>query len=387
MLCGVCGSESPNGKKFCGECGASLQKDDALTSVVQREAERILASKLKDQKLVEVEITQGIVARLSDWAKLFGFFVGIPLALLTLVLGALGLRTYSDFVTQVKAAREEALRPLQDTKKEADRIARAYKDLSAQLESTGALAAKVDTLSQKVAKIEEVVNFKPSASLTPSLRKNIEDVFRNYYDYLKSVGFVLAGPPPTVSVSRLQDLNSYYQPSENQIVIDEELAKLPYPGLREYTHYILFSLKKDAFNLGDKTGLESGLADYFPSSFSGQSDFGKDVWALYRKRYGDIKIERNLENQRRFSEIKAGQTEEHEAGNVWGGAFWQIRQAIGKPATDALLLQGWNNCDLKTSLSDLLAFPRELLKQDDRLNRGKYSPQIKEVFRVRGLVL
>lgn len=386
MLCSACGSESPSEKKFCGECGSPLS-DDRLIAVVQREAERIVTSKLKDQKLVEVEITQAIVSRLSDWAKLFGFFVGIPLALLTIVLGFLGVRTYTDFVSMVKTAREEALKPLQDTKKEADRIASAYRDLGAQLEATSALATKVDALSQKVTKIEQAVSFKPSALLTPALRKNLEQIFGKYYDYLKSVGFTLTGPPPAVSVDPAADLNSYYQPPPaNQIVMDEAMAKLPYPGLREYTHYILFSLKGDASS-GDRTGLESGLADYFPSSFSDQSDFGKEVWALFRKRYPALKINRDLENKRGFGEIQPGKTEEHESGNVWGGAFWQLRQTIGKATTDKLLLQAWKNLDLQKSFSDLTTFPRELVKQDERLDEGKYSQQIRDVFRARGLKL
>src|SRR5258708_6826095 len=211
MLCPACGSESPSEKKFCGDCGAAL-RDLPLTAVVERETERIIGAKLKDQKVVEVEIAQAIMSRLSEWAKLFGFFVGIPLALLALVLGFLGISTYRDFTSKVKAAKEDALKSLGDTTKEAARINTAYKDLSAQLEATSALAAKVDTLSQKVNKIEQAVNFKPSALLMPAVKKNLEQTFGDYYRYLKTVGFALNGPPPTVSLDPSDELNSYYEP-------------------------------------------------------------------------------------------------------------------------------------------------------------------------------
>jgi hypothetical protein len=371
-------------------------QDDTIAAVVQRETERIVSARLKDQKFVEVEITQAIVSRLSDWAKLFGFFVGIPLALLAIILGFLGVRTYTDFSTKVSAAREEALKPLKDTKKEADRIATAYKDLGAQLEATSALASKVDALSQKVTRIEQAVSFKPSALLTRDLRKSLEQIFGTYYSYLKGVGFTVTGVPPTFSLDTGTDLNSYYlQPPANQIVMTEVMAKLPYPGLREYTHYVLFALNSGSLSSFDRqlpdtqdpTGLESGLADYFPSSFSDQSDVGKEVWTLFQKRYPGIQIRRDLDNHRVFSEIQLGKTEEHDAGNVWGGAFWQIRQTVGKTSCDKLLLQAWKDFDLRRSSTDLTTFPRELLKQDERLYASKYTRQIRDVFQARGLIL
>src|SRR5438874_10019746 len=128
MVCPTCHSENPDGKSFCGDCGNPLQKS-ALGAAIQHEVERVLSSKLKEQKSVELETSQAIVARLADWAKLFGFFVGIPLTLFFAILGFLGLKTYSDFSSRVSKAREEALRPLDSTKAEAERIAQAYKDL------------------------------------------------------------------------------------------------------------------------------------------------------------------------------------------------------------------------------------------------------------------
>ena len=379
--------ENLAGKRFCGDCGSLLQ-DISITAVVEREAGRIVDARLKDQKLVEVEVTQAIVSRLSEWAKLFGFFVGIPVAILLIVLGFLGVRTYADFLSQVKTAREEALKPLQDTKKEADRIATAYRELSAQLDATKALVPKLDELTQKVSRLEQAVNFKPSALLTPTVRKGLEQTFGEYYGYLKSLGFTLSGSPPTISIAPEAELNSYYEPPPaNQIVMTASMARVPFPGLRAYTHYVLTSLKgTDA--VSDPTGLESGLADYFPSSFSGESDYGKEVWKLFEKRYPGTKIDsRDLDNRRSFSEFKSGNLESHSAGSVWGGAFWQVRQAIGKPAADLLLLQAWKNLDLKKSRSELATFPLELLKQDQRLNAGKYSQKMTDIFRARGLTL
>jgi len=341
---------------------------------------------LKDQKALEIETTQAILSRLTDWAKLFGFFVGIPLALLAVVLGFLGIRTYTDFSSRVSKAREEALRPLDETKKESERIANAYKDLSVQLEATKALSSLVEALSQKVTRIEQVVKFKPSSSLTPELKQSLEGTFLKFFAYLKGVGFSLTQRPPTVSIDPSNN-NAYYSPGANEIVISPDEARTADAPLLVFAHHLLFTLKPDALQVS-ATGLESGLADYFPSSFMNRSDFGREIWEVYRKRFPGTPIpNRNLDNHRLFTEIQLGKTEEHDAGNVWAGSFWQLRQAIGQTSTDKLLLAAWKNLDVGRSVGDMTAFPREILKQDQALEAGKHGDQIRSAFQARGLKL
>jgi hypothetical protein len=384
MKCATCGSESPESKRFCADCGASFEQPP-VSSEVQRAVDRALKSKLKDAQVVEIETTQAIVSRLTDWAKIFGFFVGIPLTLFALILGYLGVNTYSDFSTRVRAAKEEALKPLQQTKLEADRIAQAYKDLDSQLQQTKALGSQVSDLSEKVAKIEQVVRFKPSASLTPALRQNLDQALHGYHAYLKSLGLNLTQSPPTVFVDPAIETNSYYLPApKNQIVLSRDLAPVQDAPLREYTHHILIALKP-AYSLTDSTGLESGLADYLPGSFDKRSDFGREIWEVFRKRYPDAPIpNRDLDNHHSFSEIQVGKTELHDAGTVWGGAFWELRQTLGQSTTDKLLLSAWMSFDVSRA-ADLKVFPEEIVRQDTAIASGQHVAQIREIFRRRGL--
>ena len=81
--CPRCEAANPDGKKFCGECGEAL--DPALSAVkqfidvsVRSQILSTVAERYKDQKLLEVETTQAIATRFSEWAKLLGFFIGIP---------------------------------------------------------------------------------------------------------------------------------------------------------------------------------------------------------------------------------------------------------------------------------------------------------------------
>jgi len=63
--------------------------------------------RLKDAKVVEIEITQAIAERVFGWSKSFALLVGIPLALLGVILGILGIKSYTDFTALVTDARTE----------------------------------------------------------------------------------------------------------------------------------------------------------------------------------------------------------------------------------------------------------------------------------------
>ncbi len=102
MDCPSCGSENGEESNYCGKCGESLAPaTDDLRVLVERHVQQVLAGQFKDQSLVEIETTQAVANRLSNWAKLFGFFVGIPLALLAIVLSLLGINEYRDFVVMI----------------------------------------------------------------------------------------------------------------------------------------------------------------------------------------------------------------------------------------------------------------------------------------------
>src|SRR5689334_20854541 len=109
--CARCNAPNPLEKKFCGDCGAHLDPTfgaikEIVGSTLREQVEGIITERYKDQKVVELETTQAIASRLSEWAKLFGFFVGIPIAVLILILAILGIRTYTDFSNQVDKAQK-----------------------------------------------------------------------------------------------------------------------------------------------------------------------------------------------------------------------------------------------------------------------------------------
>jgi hypothetical protein len=231
------------------------------------------------------------------------------------------------------------------------------------------------------------VHFKASPALTPALKDNLDQTLKDYYTYLKSVGLSVALHPPIVILDP-KEVNAHYMPGKkNQIVIHPELAPYPDVALREFTHHVLEALQPAWLGKGDAVGLESGLADYLPSSFLNRSDFGRDIWPVFERHTPGMQIEsRELNNQRRFSDFRK-KIDFHSYGTVWGGAFWELRGALGRQTIDRLLLQAWQAFDFAAVLDDLKVFPQELVHQSDSLDGGKHSAKIRDVFRSRGLEL
>jgi hypothetical protein len=136
MECPKCKAPSSDDKKYCGECGAVLRKIGDLTDAdLRQEIQTILKQELKDQKLVEVEVTEAVVTKLTDWAKLLAYFAGIPIAALLLVLGALGVKKYTDLWALTEAAEKKIEPVVEQAAKQAGVVGRQTEDLRRQSES------------------------------------------------------------------------------------------------------------------------------------------------------------------------------------------------------------------------------------------------------------
>jgi N-acetylmuramoyl-L-alanine amidase len=165
MECPACKSANPDGNKFCGECGARLVAQEAGSDGdLRNKIKAMLKEELKDQKVVEVEIAESVADRVTNWAKLAGFFVGIPLALTVVVLGGFGVYKVSDLWRLIGEAekrvaviatdvtrKEEALKQLQP---KIDAIAAAGQRVENMEKDFGAKLAKTEkSLEEKVANL------------------------------------------------------------------------------------------------------------------------------------------------------------------------------------------------------------------------------------------
>ena len=111
---------------------------------------------------------------------------------------------------------------------------------------------------------------------------------------------------------------------------------------REYSHHVLQKVRGQ-IGLKDQNqdAVESGLADYFPCSYRNDPELGREVAVYLRSRgYFDKAAIRDLRNSMRFADLDPHPVVQA-AGEIWGAAFWEIRQVLGKDTADKVLLKAW----------------------------------------------
>ena len=174
MNCTNCNSPNTEGKKYCSDCGTPLDPQiQRLEVFVNTRIEKAIQEKFKDQKLVDVETSQAIAERLHGWAKMFGFFVALPVAILLIGLSIAGIEKYSDFknmiggieqqvkpkIDQAKSDAEQAQKTASEAKREAEdskkTIEGATAEAKRQLGSAIELAKNVKALSDRVSGLEQ----------------------------------------------------------------------------------------------------------------------------------------------------------------------------------------------------------------------------------------
>jgi hypothetical protein len=409
--CARCKTANSSDAKYCSACGNPLNGAvDAFREIpdfiLNERVQAIIGQHYKDQKIIEIETTQAIANRFLEWSKLLAFFVGIPVALLFLILGVLGIRTYNDFLAQVDKAKTDVTAQVDKAKtdvtaevdrvktdvavklaaaqeiatrlkSEGDTLANDYTKLRAQFADTAALNEKFKALSDKVNVIGEKLGFTSTSSISPEVRANLESSFAKYQDYMKSLGYRSTGKSLNIDIraDTPGGFIGYYDPGKRMMVINSEnISDLPVV-YREYMHHVLYSqgtLNGPDADAPTYKAIESALAWYFPCSFvdDPKPSPASTAW--------------DLTTHRPFSEVRPDLNSVLMDGTeVWGSAFWQLRKMLGKGAADKLLFDAWFKLrpkDVKTDGG--LSFVRKLLDLDKT-----HDKEIRAVFTERGLAL
>jgi hypothetical protein len=195
--------------------------------------------------------------------------------------------------------------------------------------------------------------FKPSPTLTADLQTKLTKALSNYQTYLATLGF---DPKPTAEKigirvdENLRD-NVYFDGEE--IVLGLNLASDPEYALSEYTWYVLKQSNPPAFEAlfnnprVQLSGLGQGLKFYFVCSYGNDPYVGKSFYSLIGGVNGQNRPYLfNLKDLKTFEKDSGPDaTEEHHLGEIWGGAFWEIREKLGQHKTDKLILTAWKRLD------------------------------------------
>jgi hypothetical protein len=319
MICNACKAEVSAGNKFCGQCGKQVDcdVDPKLLKHIDDRIQEAISTKLKDQKVLEIDSAQQVTSRILGWAKLFAGVVALPLALLGATLTIWGVSSFLDFRQKVTAGKEQIKVDISETKStitatklEADNL---RKDLESARASLGALPKDVQILQSKVSRIEERIGYVTSPALTPRLKKNLQSLLESFQIYCRNVGFPVKPGDVKVHIytgnTPEPGKAAYYDSAKSEMSISASFADDPSVVLREYMHRQLDRSPAGATHFGkDYVAVEAGLSCYYPASFRNLSDCGGwdlnrlDSYAQHRSTAPALAVVWGV--------------------NVWGGLFW-----------------------------------------------------------------
>jgi hypothetical protein len=213
--------------------------------------------------------------------------------------------------------------------------------------NVSSLEDKYRDLSVKVDKLEQVT-VEHHTQLPPAILKHLGEIkteilkeISDYRAYLHSMGLTLPTTNLSVEISADDEYNAYFD--GKKIVIGSNVVGTREPDViyREYTNRILLNeidprltgkiWKGEAWK---GSAIWSGLTDYFPCSYQGNPKFGvkaaKLIASVSPTAVPDGYL-RNLANDRQFvaDDANPDDQEMHHAGEVWGGAFWDVRRILG----------------------------------------------------------
>ncbi len=363
-----------------------------------------VAARIKDAKVVEIETAQAIAERLFGWAKSAAVITAVPLAILVMILTVLGISNWVDFQTRITASKKEVETQLEAAKKsagdvgsQAETLRLQYAELKKQFGDVQMLANDVQDLSRKVKRLEGI-QFEASPALSPETEATIKKEIKEYRAYLQSVGYQTPATDLNVAVDPEMIDNAYYD--GKKMVIGPKLVNMPDVIDREYTQRVLLETKPHYFDTQSwhADAIYSGLADYFPCSYQGNAKFGEKYVETFRDNMPAIyRVQgylRGLENKRPFvsEAASSAEKEQHAAGEVWGGVFWDIRSILGcksnSPgceAADRVLLASWIALNASRATGIDTQFARIIIQNIRQSFGADQADKVRDAFAARGL--
>lgn len=363
-----------------------------------------VAGRLKDAKVIEIETTQAIAERLMSWAKTAAFVTAVPLALLVAALVVSGVSTWADFKAKIDKGKSEVdeqlatvNKSLEESKGTALRVNAEATDLEKRFGDVSAIISSVDLLSKKVEHLEQI-KFSDSKGVSAKTRATVEEQLTSYRAYLQSIGY---NPPSTdlnVVVNAEATGNAYYDGKD--LVVGPDLVNMPDVYYHEYTLRVIEQIKPKSWNAASRKvpAIFYGFADYLTCSYQGSPLFGVAFAKEGHGSEGQRKqgYLRNLENTLRFANDSTGEKEQepHEAGEVWGGVFWEIRRILGCrddavkcEVADRILLSSWTAVSLTPETTVDARLAAAIIGEIRRKGTADQATKAQIAFTQRGLVL
>jgi hypothetical protein len=130
---------------------------------------------------------------------------------------------------------------------------------------------------------------------------------------------------------------------------------------------------------GPDDTISAALSDYLAASYLDNPRIGEVAAKMATPPNAYL---RNLANERKFPELSNLSPETR--GEIWGGAFWQMRDVLGRRRVDPMLVGAWHKTIWPENENDrVAAFLQSLMwSAQENLTVADFD-QLMEVFRIR----
>ncbi len=233
---------------------------------------------------------------------------------------------------------------------------------------------RVDQVQRRVEEVERLVVL---GDTTPVIEDRLNNAVRAFGTYLRAIHPAMDIPAPSVALEAGLDNAQYVA---GQIQLDPDFAGDDYSVLREYAHHVLMARYRELMASAD--AVESGLADYFVAGFTGDPVLGAGLASVLHDRYGDTFTRPAVRNLQNTLRLEAGQElNPWEEGEIFGAAFWEMRQLMEPGEADQVLASAW----FDRQWSDLEALREGFPAAVITLVGPEVRPSVRELFERRGL--
>lgn len=252
--------------------------------------------RLRDTKVVDIETAQAIAERLFGWTKFFAIFTTVPLTALGMILGVLGVKSYTDLRGKIEDANAQITERIKNeegrVKQFDDKfidLDKKYAELSDRYANTTALASRLDNLDNRVQGLESIEACKDKP-LPSNIQNSVNQEISEYRNYLVTLGYTPL--QRTVTVCSGDSTEAYYD--GKSLVIDPSLATDSFTVAHEYTHHMVQTINPAYWSCGSLQclGILYGFAEYLPASYLGQSQVGQKYVQLNSQVFPETIVKR-----------------------------------------------------------------------------------------------
>jgi hypothetical protein len=219
--------------------------------------------------------------------------------------------------------------------------------------------------------------------------------------YLASLGYtgtraIFRAPVPVDARASRED-NSYYTPGEKSLRFGTGFVDDAEDGetiLHEFGHAVQDAICPDFGQSTEAAAMGEGFGDYFAASFFAARKIGRArvllpavmTWDGITFADSDARrppCVRRVDSSVTFESFNHSTTaDEHDNGEIWSATLWDVWQAIGRAAADAVIIESHFQLDGFTTFA---RGARGILDADRNLFDGRHLAALRRVFRRRGI--